>query len=162
MSQDTRLLRLNEQFKREISQILRRDVGDPRVGSPVVTGVRVTPDLWVAQVYVQLPHDEAIRSEALAGLEAAAPYVRRRLGQMLKLRRIPEVRFSPDDTLEEAMRIEAILREVSPGPAEDDPEGDMAQEAEAASDAAADSEAESGNGNSLDLLDGDADRDALG
>lgn len=115
MSQDKRLLRLNEQFKREIFQILQRDVRDPRVGSPIVTGVRVTPDLWLARVFVRLPRDEKERREALKGLEAAAPYVRKRLGQELRIRRIPEIRFEADDSLDEAMRIEAILREVGEG-----------------------------------------------
>lgn len=123
MSQDKRLLRLNEQFKREISQILLRDVGDPRVGNPLVTGVRVTPDLWVAKVYVRLPADPAERKDALAGLEAAAPFVRRRLGKTLSLRRIPEIRFEADDTLDDAMRIEAILRDVTPEEGEDPDEG---------------------------------------
>jgi ribosome-binding factor A len=123
MSQDKRLLRLNEQFKREISQILLRDVGDPRVGNPLVTGVRVTSDLWVAKVFVRLPTDPGERRDAMEGLEAAAPFVRRRLGQMLKLRRIPEIRFETDDTLDDAMRIEALLREVAPEE-EDGPDAD--------------------------------------
>jgi ribosome-binding factor A len=112
MRQDKRLLRLNEQFRREISGILQRDVEDPRIGTPVVTSVRVTPDLWLARVFVRLPTDADARREAQEGLEAAAPFVRRRLGRTLRIRRVPEIRFIPDDTLEDAMRIEELLREV--------------------------------------------------
>jgi ribosome-binding factor A len=114
MSQDKRLLRLAEQFKREIYEILRRDVQDPRVGSPTITSVRVTPDLWLARVFVRLPGDEEAQARALEGLTAAAPFVRKRLGRTLRLRRVPEVRFVADDTLDGAMRIEEILREVGP------------------------------------------------
>jgi len=111
-----RLARLNEQMKREISEILRTAVRDPRVGHPTVTGVEVTPDLWMARVYVRadpsLPAGEG--EELLLGLEAAAPFIRREVGKSLRLRRVPELRFMADDTLEYALRIEKILREVLP------------------------------------------------
>ena len=109
-----RLARLGEQLKREISGILRTEVRDPRVGAPTVTGVDVTPDLWLARTYVRLTGDDAERAAALEGLEAAAPFVRRRLGQELSVRRVPEIRFLEDTTLEQAQRIEEILREVAP------------------------------------------------
>ena len=111
-----RLARLNEQIKRDISELLRTEVRDPRVGLPTVTAVDVTADLWLARVYVRPgpTHDEDFPSEFLNGLAAAAPFIRRALGRTLKVRRIPELRFLPDRTLEEALRIERILRDVSP------------------------------------------------
>ena len=108
-----RIERLNEQLRREISDILRRDVRDPRVGTPTVTRVEVTPDLWMARVSVRLLGNEDERREALAGLEAAAPFVRRALGG-LRIRRVPEIRFEADHTLEHASRIEELLRDVKP------------------------------------------------
>ena len=66
-------------------------------------------------------------ARALEGLTAAAPFVRKRLGRTLRLRRVPEVRFVADDTLDGAMRIEEILREVgpleTPGNGAEGPEG---------------------------------------
>lgn len=113
-----RVARLNEQFKREIAGILRTEVRDPRVGSPTVTGVKVTPDLWMARVYVRSgPSGE--EEDLLEGLRAAAPFIRRELGKLLSLRRIPELRFEIDRAQERASRIEEILREVLP---EDEPE----------------------------------------
>jgi ribosome-binding factor A len=113
--------RLNEQFKREITGILRTEVRDPRVGMPIVTRVDVTPDLWVARISVR-PDPSADDPEALMdGLEAAAPFIRRELGKVMHLRRIPELRFQEDRTLEQALRIEKILSEVLP-PEEDDPD----------------------------------------
>ncbi|MBW3535342.1 MAG: 30S ribosome-binding factor RbfA [Gemmatimonadetes bacterium] len=121
-----RLERLGEQLKREISGILRTDVRDPRVGTPTVTGVEVTPDLWLARVHVQLTGSDEERAAALEGLEAAAPFVRRQLGQELSVRRVPEIRFVEDRTLEQARRIEDILREVGPvdGPGDSGDGGD--------------------------------------
>jgi ribosome-binding factor A len=103
-------------MKREISEILRTAVRDPRVGHPTVTGVEVTPDLWMARVFVradpsQPPEDS---EELLEGLEAAAPFIRREVGKSLSLRRVPELRFMADTTLDHALRIEKILKEVLP------------------------------------------------
>lgn len=110
-----RLLRLNEQFKREIARILQSRVADPRVSGVTVTGVDTTPDLMQARVFVRLPSDdEDERKDTLEGLETAAPWIRRELGSDLHIRRVPELIFEEDRTLEKAMRIEEILREVRP------------------------------------------------
>lgn len=109
-----RLERLNEQLKREISRILRTEVRDPRVGVPTVTGVDVTPDLWMARVYVRLTGSEEERGEAMEGLEAASLYIRKLLGEELHIRRVPELEFQVDRSLERAQRIEEILDEVRP------------------------------------------------
>lgn len=120
---DRRRARLNEQFKREISGILRREVQDPRIGLPTVTGVEVTPDLWSARVYVRpgpAAEGDTVEEDLVAGLDAATPYIRRQLGQNLTLRRVPELHFELDHTLDHALRIEELLREVLP---EEDEEG---------------------------------------
>lgn len=118
-----RVQRLNEQLKREISTVLRTQVQDPRVLGVTVTGVEVSPDLTFARVWVRLPGEEPARDNALEGLAAAAPYVRRQLGGELRLRRVPELDFRQDRTLEQATRIERILEEVRP-PEESGAEGE--------------------------------------
>ena len=107
-----RLARLNEQLKREVSELVLRKVRDPRVGPVTITGVEVAGDLGSARVYVrsQNPIDEL--NESLAGLEAAAPFLRRELGRSLHLRRVPELRFQQDHSLDQARRIEEILSDV--------------------------------------------------
>jgi len=111
---DHRKARLNEQFKREISQILSQKVRDPRVGRVLVTEARVTPDLWLARVFIR-PLDEGVEVEdTLEGLAAAAAFIRRELGKVLSIRRIPELRFLHDTTLDSALRIEEVLNEVLP------------------------------------------------
>ena len=107
-----RLARLNEQLKREVSELVLRKVRDPRVGLVTITSVEVAGDLGSARVYVrtQDPNDEL--NESLAGLEAAAPFLRRELGRALHLRRVPELRFQQDHSLDQARRIEEILSDV--------------------------------------------------
>ena len=114
--------RLNEQFKREISQILSQKVRDPRVGYVLVTGVRVTPDLWMARVFFRPLDGERSVEEIQAGLEAAGAFIRRELGKVLRIRRIPELRFLHDTTQDSAQRIEDVLKEVLPE--RDDGEGE--------------------------------------
>jgi len=140
--------RLNQQFKREISEIVRTQVRDPRVGLPTVTHVEVTPDLWLARVYVRPdpaamgvgpagrgeagkpgeegPGTEENVADLMEGLEAAAPFIRRELAKILHVRRIPELRFEEDRNLEQALRIERILHEVLPP----DDEGEAADDEE--------------------------------
>ena len=75
----------------------------------------MTPDLWLARVFFR-SQDEANGPETTEkGLEKAAPFIRRELGKVLRLRRIPELRFVHDTTLDSASRIEEVLREVLPG-----------------------------------------------
>jgi len=107
-----RVARLGEQLRREITDILRREAKDPRIGDVIITDVEVTRDLAYARVYVQVPGDEAARAQTLEGLRAAAPFVRTELGRRLHIRRVPELRFLLDTTLERALRIERLLREI--------------------------------------------------
>ena len=109
-----RLARINEQLKREITRVLRRQVRDPRVGVVTVSAVDVVADLAVADVYIRMLGSDEEKAEAMEGLEAAAPYVRRELAKSLPLRHIPELRFRKDRSQEHAQRIESILSEVLP------------------------------------------------
>ena len=107
-----RLARLNEQLKREISELVLRKVRDPRVGLVTITSVEVAGDLGSARVYVRPQDLNDELNESLAGLEAAAPFLRRELGRLLHLRRVPELRFQQDHSLDQARRIEEILSDV--------------------------------------------------
>ena len=121
-----RIARLNEQLRREIAELLRREVRDPRIGLVSLTEVEVASDLGSAKVFVRISGDERERAETLAGLGAAAPFLRRTLGRTLHIRRVPELRFLEDHSLERAQRIERILSEVRP--AETAGEGEGARE----------------------------------
>lgn len=116
-----RVARINEQLRRELSELLRTSVRDPRVGVVTVTAVDVATDLASARVYVRLQGADAEKQASLEGLHAAAPFLRGTLGRMLRVRRIPELRFLEDTSLEHAQRIEALLAEVLPHDSSEDP-----------------------------------------
>jgi len=108
-----RIERLNEQFKREITDIVRNEVKDPRVGAPVFTAVETSPDLTLARVYVMASGTDEEQRQMFEGLRAAAPFIRGELGRRLRIRRAPELRFELDRGLEHALRIERLLREAN-------------------------------------------------
>jgi ribosome-binding factor A len=103
--------RLNELFKRELSRLLLTGIRDPRVSGVTVNDVRVTNDLSYATVFITV--DSATDPEgAMEGLEHAAGFIRRELGQGMQLRKIPEFRFETDTTMARANRIDDLLRQA--------------------------------------------------
>ncbi|WP_419161849.1 30S ribosome-binding factor RbfA [Candidatus Palauibacter sp.] len=101
--------RLGELFRREFTRLLMGPLKDPRLEGVTVTEVRATRDLSFATVYVRSEDDV---EEGIEALERAVGFIRRELGRSLRLRKIPEFRFLPDETPEHASRIEALLRQV--------------------------------------------------
>jgi ribosome-binding factor A len=111
--QGRRVDRIEEQMRIELSEILEREVQDPRVRLVTVTHVKVSPDLRHARVFVSSLGGLEERKKVLQGLKSAAGYARRSLGQRLHhLRRIPELTFDYDDMLEKEMRIEQLLEQI--------------------------------------------------
>ena len=116
--------RLGEQLRRELSVKIRHVVRDPEVGPLAVTGVEVSGDLWFARVYVELQGSKDEQARTLAALGRAAPFLRSVLGRELHIRRMPELRFVRDTSIEVGQRIEEILQRVLPPDAmEGEPEG---------------------------------------
>ncbi len=106
-----------------LSEILLREIKDPRVGMVTITGVKVSPDLKHASVYVATHGDEAARARMLAGLASARPYLQSHAGRRLGLRFTPELRFEIDASLDAVARLERLLQEAHPQ-AEDEPDDD--------------------------------------
>lgn len=109
MADYRRTERLNRLFQEELARMIRRELKDPRVQTTTIAAVETTSDLAHATVYVRTLGDERSPEEAIEGLESAAGYIRRHLGQELHLRRIPELHFEVDRTLEQARRIDELL-----------------------------------------------------
>ena len=109
-----RIDRLSAQLKRELAGLILTRVKDPRVGLVTVTHVKVDSDLTHARVFVRLSGSPQEKDQAMEGLGAAAPFLRRELGSALKIRRAPELVFQEDETLDQALRIEELLKEVRP------------------------------------------------
>ncbi|MBI2852314.1 MAG: 30S ribosome-binding factor RbfA [Chloroflexi bacterium] len=110
-----RIERVNSLIRQEISQLLQREVKDPRLGSFIaITEVSTAPDLKHARIYVSHLGSEMEKQETLKALTAAAGYFRRELAKVLKLRYIPELSFHWDNSIEQADRISRILDHVIP------------------------------------------------
>ena len=121
MANDRRVARVASLIKREVSQMLMSDIKDDRVGAGMVsvTDVEVSGDLQHAKVFVSIYGTEAARAETMEGLAAATKFVRRELGQRIRLRRTPEVLFREDLGVERGTRVLSLINQLS---AERDPE----------------------------------------
>jgi ribosome-binding factor A len=108
-----RLDRVAEACKEVLSEVIQREVKDPRVGFVTITRVDVSPDLRHAKVYVSvLGTDEEVAS-SLEGLESSKGYMRSALGKHLRIKRLPELEFVLDNASAEALRLLEIMRKVA-------------------------------------------------
>jgi len=111
--QGRRIDRIEEQLRIEVSEILERELHDPRARSATVTGVKVSPDLRHARIFVSVLGGEDERRKALQGLRSAAGFVRKSLGKRLQhMKRIPEIVFDYDESIEKGLRIEELLQQI--------------------------------------------------
>jgi ribosome-binding factor A len=109
MAQGQRPARVGEEIRHELAQMLARDVHDPGIGFVTLTRVTVSPDLQLARIYYTLMGDEKVRKDTKRALERATPFLRRGVGARLRLRRVPELMFHFDESIEKHDRIEKIL-----------------------------------------------------
>jgi ribosome-binding factor A len=113
MAEKRRLDRLNRQLLAELSALIDSEIDDPRVGIVAVTRVRLSSDLRHARVWVHTLEDETRRKTALEGLKSARGFLRRQLSHRLAhLKRIPELTFDYDDSVDEASRVEELLARI--------------------------------------------------
>ncbi|HEX6549180.1 MAG TPA: 30S ribosome-binding factor RbfA [Gammaproteobacteria bacterium] len=105
--------RVAGQLQRELSELIRREVKDPRVRLVTVTKVDVTRDLSHAKVLISVLGEDGPQPEVLAALQHAAGYLRHLLGKMLKMRSIPELHFTQDDVLERAAHLTALINKAN-------------------------------------------------
>jgi len=102
--------RINDQLREEISDLLWRELKDPRIGGLVtITEVDVTPDLSHAKVFVSVMGTAEEKASTLRALTAAARFLQRELLRRLTIRRMPELEFMPDDSMERGARILSLL-----------------------------------------------------
>lgn len=104
--------RVAEQIRKEIAQLMMHGIKDPRVAPVVITDVSVSRDLGVAKVFFTVNDEASERKDAEKGLKSVAPYVRRQLGQLIRMRFIPEIRFVYDASVSYGRKIDDLLRQV--------------------------------------------------
>ena len=101
--------RVGDQIQRELSGLIRDEIKDPRLGMVSISAVTVSRDLGHAKVHVSVLGDEQQVTESVMVLNHAAGFLRHRLGKMLHIRTVPELRFYIDRSLEEGARIGALI-----------------------------------------------------
>jgi ribosome-binding factor A len=111
----SRAERVGDLLKEELSELLLRHIRDPRIGFVTITEVRVSPDLRHARVYVVTHETGEGQARTLEGLQSARSYLRGALGRRLHLRYIPDLSFNVDETWEQGMRIQGILKSLKAG-----------------------------------------------
>jgi len=109
-----RIERVNSLIRQEISELLRRQVKDPRLGNLIaITDVSTSSDLRHARVFVSRIGNEEEKQETLSVLAAASGFFRNELAKRLRLRRIPELSFQRDDSIERGEHLLQLIDEVS-------------------------------------------------
>lgn len=122
-------IRINSEVQRELGNIIRGEVKDPRI-SPLVTVVNaeVTPDLKYCKAYISVLGDEEAVKGTMEGLRSAVGYIRRRLAQSINLRNTPEITFIPDQSIEYGVRMSRLIDDVTAGISRDDTQEDLNNE----------------------------------
>jgi len=111
-----RLEKINEELRREISQIVQYKLKDPRLGFITVTKVEVTPDLRCAKVFYSVLGSVQEEAKAQQGLNSSAGFVRRLIGEVIKMHYTPELIFKLDKSAEYSVNIFKQLEEIKNEP----------------------------------------------
>lgn len=90
----------------EISRILRENVKDPRIGFLTLTAAEVSSDLKSAKIYFSVLGEESSRVETSKGLTSAKPFIRREVARCLRLKKVPDIRFVYDESVERGFVVE--------------------------------------------------------
>jgi len=123
--------RVTELVHHELSDIIQREVRDPRLGWVTVTRVEMSPDLCYAKVFVSiLGGDERAHQNSLRVLERAGAFIRAELGRRIRLRQTPELHFKLDHSIEHSQRVMELLNEIKTERVPEDPSGRAAGDEE--------------------------------
>ncbi|MBS4961268.1 MAG: 30S ribosome-binding factor RbfA [Clostridiales bacterium] len=114
MKINTRMSRVNDEIMKELAQIFRGELKDPRIGVMTsVLRVETTQDLKYCKVYVSVLGNDEEKKNVLAGLKNASGFIRHLLAERINLRATPELTFKLDDSVEYAVHMSKLIDEVS-------------------------------------------------
>lgn len=108
-----RQVRLQDQIRTELAEMIELELKDPRIGFATVTQVDLRPDLRSAHIWVSVPGEKEAQEGTFEGLRSAAGYLRHELSLRLRLRRVPELVFVLDHRAEDVRRIESLLDQTN-------------------------------------------------
>jgi ribosome-binding factor A len=111
-----RFQRVERQLQRELAEILQRDIRDPEVGFVTVSGVEVTKDLAIAKVYISVltTKDNEDKKSSIAALNRASNYIHGMVSKRMRMRMVPELRFFLDESIEQGIKMDALLKATNP------------------------------------------------
>ena len=116
--------RINMEVQRELSEIIRSGIKDPRIHPMTsVVAVVVTPDLKYCKAYISVLGDEEAAKATVEGLRSASSYVRRELARRVNLRNTPEIKFILDQSIEYGVNMSKLIDEVTKDLHDEDEEG---------------------------------------
>ena len=123
----SRAERVSIQIQQAITELLSKKMQDPRMEMATISGVRMSPDLSLAYVYVTVFGDKKRIREALEGFKRSKGFIKKRIAPKLGLRIMPDLRFIHDDSFDEAARLEALIDAAPKGENRevDDTSGDL-------------------------------------
>lgn len=107
-----RLMRIEHEIVRELSEIVHEELKDPRVGFVTITGCDISPDLRSARVFASPMGDNRVARETMKGLQSAAGFLSSALGKRMRTRRTPALTFVRDDSIARGVRVTNIIDEV--------------------------------------------------
>ena len=106
--------RINGEVQRELSNIIRGEIKDPRIGIMTsVTAVEVAPDLKHCKAYISVLGDDKAKADTLAGLRSAEGFIRRELARTINLRNTPEITFVIDESIEYGVKMSKIIDDLN-------------------------------------------------
>ncbi len=106
--------RINGEVQRELAEIIRAGLKDPRIGSLTsVVSVEVAPDLKTCKAWISVYGDEQVQKDTLEGLKSAEGYIRRELARRVNLRNTPEIRFIVDQSIAYGVKMSRLIDEVN-------------------------------------------------
>lgn len=115
--------RINTEVQRELSNIIRGGIKDPRVAPwTSVVAVEVAPDLKTSKAYISVLGDEKAQTDTIQGLQSAEGYIRRELARTLNMRNTPEIRFVLDQSIEYGVEMSRKIDEVTKNMKKEDEE----------------------------------------
>lgn len=108
----TRTEKLRQVLKEEISEILRREIKDPRLGFFTIIDAEITSDLQHAKIFVSILGTEEERKQSMDVLKHAQHFVRQEFGKRVRIKTLPDIQFKMDETVDKGVRILELLEEI--------------------------------------------------
>jgi ribosome-binding factor A len=127
---ENRIERIANLIKKEVAEMLIREVKDPRIGMVTITGATVSKDLRIAHIYYSVLGSEKQIQDSAIGLRQATKFIQREIGRRIRMRYTPAIDFQFDHSLEYGSHIDKILKDLSVPKEEDIPEKEAKDESE--------------------------------